>query len=577
MSIIDLRDVATPPLSNETNRIWVVFNGEIYNFRELRQELELKGHTFRTNTDTEVILHLYEEYNTGFVEKLRGMFAFALWDSERKRLIAARDRLGKKPFYYALTPGGIVFASSLQAVLTDPQVPKEPDFSAIDAFLSRQFVPSPSTAFRYIKKLPPGHLIICGASRRFEERQYWAASHQKMATVSESELAEKLRHLTREAVRLRMISDVPLGALLSGGIDSGIIVALMAQQSSLPIKTFSIGLEDSEMNELPHARLIAQRYGTDHTELVVKPDMVDVLPRLVQHYGEPFADPSAIPTYYVSKLARGSVTVAMSGDGGDETFGGYEHYAQALNWGQFDFIPRSLRIAALSPVERMLSWLPFLDGMSRISRGCAMVRSQLPERYAIQTAIFKPEEKRAMLTAAFRSLVRESHSGEANCSFPWQKEDDCLHWMTRHDLRFYLPDCLMVKVDVAAMANSLEVRSPLLDHHLVEFALTVPSKFKRDGKVGKLLMRKAFADVLPKEILQKPKTGFGIPLKKWLEADLSEMMQDLLLDNRAVQRGLFDQRFVSRMVASHLAGARDWSTRLWALMVLELWFREFID
>ena len=577
LSIIDLSHTAAPPLSNETNRIWVVFNGEIYNFRALRQELEGKGHTFRTETDTEVILHLYEEYDVECVQKLHGMFALALWDADRRRLIAARDRLGKKPFYYARTTQGIVFASSLEALLRDHEVSREPNFFAIDQFLDRQYVPSPLTAFSSVRKLEPGHILICEPGGRCETRQFWTATPRLVSQASERELQEELVRLTREAVRMRMISDVPLGALLSGGIDSGTVVALMAQESSSSIKTFSIGLEQTDMDELPYARLVAKRYGTDHTELVLKPDVVDILPKLIRYYGEPFADSSAVPTYYVSKLARQFVTVALSGDGGDESFGGYTHYGQTLAWEQLDIIPHFLRGAVLKPVEGVLSSLPFTDMASRCARACLMARSRLPGRYMTQTSIFKPQEKQAILTSRFRALVNDSKNGDKWPNLPWQTTDDSLDWMIRHDLRFYLPDCLMVKVDVAAMANSLEVRSPLLDHHLVEFALTLPAKFKRSAGQGKAIMRKAFANLLPPEILNKPKTGFGIPLQKWLQVDLAAMMKGLLLDGRASRRGLLEQRFVQQMVQSHLAGNRDWSTRLWAIMVLELWFREFID
>lgn len=577
LSIIDLRDTAAPPLSNETNRIWVVFNGEIYNFRTLREELEDKGHRFRTETDTEVILHLYEEYDVECIEKLHGMFALALWDADRRRLIAARDRLGKKPFYYASTTQGIVFASSLEALLKDDEVSREPNFFAIDQFLDRQYIPSPLTAFRSIRKLEPGYVLICEPGGRCKTRRFWAATPRPISQGSEQELQEELVRLTREAVKRRMISDVPFGALLSGGIDSGTIVALMAQESSSPIKTFSIGLEQTDMDELPYARLVAKRYGTDHTELVLTPDVADILPKLIRYYGEPFADSSAVPTYYVSKLARQFVTVALSGDGGDECFGGYTHYGQTLAWQQLDIIPHFLRGAVLKPVEGVLSSLPFTDMASRCGRACMMARNELPGRYMTQTAIFKPQEKQAILTSRFRALINDSKNGDIGPTLPWRTTDDSLDWMIRHDLRFYLPDCLMVKVDVAAMANSLEVRSPLLDHHLIEFALGIPARFKRSAGQGKMIMRKAFANLLPREILTRPKTGFGIPLQKWLQVDLAAMMKDVLLDGRASRRGLLDQRFVQQMVHSHLAGGRDWSTRLWAIMVLELWFREFID
>jgi asparagine synthase (glutamine-hydrolysing) len=577
LSIIDLSDAATPPLTNETNRIWIAFNGEIYNFKELREWLQGRGHRFRTASDTEVIVHLYEEVGTDCLQRLRGMFAFALWDGERERFFAARDRLGKKPFFYAYTPSGLVFGSSIQAVLADPSISRDPDFAAIHLYLSRQYVPSPLTAFAAIRKLEPGHYLLWERGRQVESRAYWTPAPGNAEGRSEDELAPELLELLRESVRLRMVADVPLGALLSGGIDSGTVVALMAQESARPVKTFSIGLEETEMNELPFARRVAERYGTDHTELIVRPEMANVLPILVRHYGEPFADSSAIPTYYVSQLARRGVTVALSGDGGDEAFGGYEHYEHTLRWSKLDALPQLVRAAAVGPFERLFDLMPFTDATSKASRGLSLVRHALPQRYLIQTSIFKPQEMRAAYSPRFRSLIRHQSCMASQPALQWHPGDDPLGWMTRHDMRAYLPDCLMVKVDVAAMAHGLEVRCPLLDQRVVEFALTVPSRLKRHDGVGKLLLRKVAASLLPAEILTKPKTGFGIPLRKWLQEDLAAMMRNTLLDDVALRRDLFHRPFVRGLVDAHISGRRDWSSRLWALMVLELWFREFVD
>ena len=577
LSIIDLRSSATAPLSNEDETIWVIFNGEIYNFQQLRSALMDKGHVFRTATDTEVIVHLYEEYGFACVDHMVGMFAFAVWDSNRRIVFAARDRFGEKPFYYTKTAGSLVFGSAISALTADPEVSCTPNFAAVDAYLNRQYVPSPTTAFSGISKLPAGHYLCCSSTGKLAVTRYWSPPSEQKTSASEIEIAEEILRLLRQSVRSRLISDVPIGALLSGGIDSGAVVALMAQESPRAVKTFSIGFGDPETSELPYAKQVAERYGTEHHEFIVEPAAVEVLPLLVKHFNEPFADPSAVPTFYVSQVARKHVTVALSGDGGDESFAGYSHYMQVLRWQQFDRIPATLRRATFGLLANLLDHLPYSNVLARISRGCQMAASQLPRRYFIQMSLLKSEERRAAYTRHFKDLISRS-AEEAILSDPeWNEGMDSMDWMMRHDQAHYLPDCLMVKADVTSMANGLELRAPLLDHKLAAFASSIPSAMKWDGAGGKLILKKAVSKLLPPDILAKKKTGFRPPIAKWFRNDLSEMLRSVLLGEVSLRRGLFDASFLKRMIDEHVHGKRDWSTRLWLFLFLELWFQEFID
>lgn len=578
LSIIDLSPEAVAPLGNEDGSVWVTFNGEIYNFRKLRASLAERGHVFRTATDTEVIVHLYEEYGVECLAHLQGMFAFALWDARAKRLFAARDRLGKKPFHYARTPGALVFGSEIKAVTADPTVPIAPDYRALDQYLTYQYVPSPLTAFDGIRKLPPGHYLLCGADGALEVRRYWAPRPVEKLRVPAAEVEAELRRRLREAVEIRLVADVPLGAFLSGGVDSSTVVALMAQAGIRPVKTFSIGFEDDAYNELPYARQVAERYATEHHEFVVRPDAVEVLPILVRHYNEPFADASALPTYYLSKLTRGHVTVALSGDGGDESFAGYENYAAVAAWGRVDAVPAAVRRTLGLGLATVLERLPYHHATARAGRALQMLGGGLPDRYRLQATVLKPEEKRAGYSRHFSALLADAPDGlDGPARLAWVDGMDPLDWMMRHDQQFYLPDCLMVKVDVASMAVSLEVRCPLLDHSVVEFAAAIPSALKRDAAGGKAILKRAVRDLLPPAVLTRGKTGFGVPLARWFRGELQDLLRGTLLDDRARRRNLFDPRFAHRMVAEHVAGRRDWSSRLWALLWLELWFREFID
>jgi asparagine synthase (glutamine-hydrolysing) len=577
LSIIDLSEQANPPLTNEDNSAWIVFNGEIYNFRELRSGLLEEGHIFRTNGDTEVILHLYEKYGIGCLKRLRGMFAFAIWDSRERLLFAARDRLGKKPFFYSKTPTSFLFGSSISAITADPGVGTSPNFGAIDSYLTNQYVPSPLTAFSGIFKLPPAHYLLCDTRGNLRVERYWSPPGGEKTTASEEEITAELMRLLRESVRIRLISDVPLGVFLSGGIDSGTVTALMATESSRPVKTFSIGFEEEGLGELAYARQVAKRYGTDHHEFVVRPSAADILPLLVKYYNEPFADSSAIPTYYVSQIAREQITVALSGDGGDESFLGYDHYRDTERWRKVDFVPFPVRQQIAGIMQGALEILPYGNVTSRMIRGWQMVGSLLPERYRTQLSIVKDQEKRACYTPYLRSLLNGNNGTSHLLDLPWDRSMDSLDWMARHDQNFYLPDCLMVKTDVASMANSLEVRCPFLDHQFIEFAATIPSSLKRNSKGGKAILRRAVQSLLPAEVLHKRKTGFGVPLAKWFSADLKGLLRATLLDERSAKRGLFQQSFLKRMIEEQIAQKRDWSNRLWAFLFLELWFREYVD
>lgn len=577
LSIIDLSQQANPPLANEDESIWIVFNGEIYNFRELRSMLIKDGHQFQTHGDTEVILHLYEKFGVRCVQHLRGMFAFAIWDDVKKLLFGARDRLGKKPFVYSKTATSFRFGSSINAILADPDVSTSPNFHALDSYLTHQYVPSPLTAFSGISKLPAAHYLLCDAKGNLTTKRYWSPPMDLKAAASEQEIETELMRLLRESVRLRLVSDVPLGVFLSGGVDSAAVAALMASESAGPIKSFSVGFEEQNYNELPFARLVAERYGTDHHEIVVKPSAADILPLLVKHYNEPFADSSAIPTYYVSRAARAHITVALSGDGGDENFLGYTHYWDTERWNRVDFVPFAVRRQVARMMKAGLELLPYGNFEAKVTRGWRMFGSLLPDRYDLQLSVVKDEEKRAAYTPYFRSLLNE-HNGSAHLTdLRWDRSMDEWDWMAQHDQNNYLPDCLMVKTDVASMANSLEVRCPFLDHHLVEFASTIPSSMKRDRQGGKAVLRRVVRNLLPQEILRKPKTGFAVPLAKWFRTTLRETLRGTLLDDQSAKRGLFEQSFLKRMIDEQAGGQRDWSARLWAFLFLESWFREYVD
>ena len=554
LSIIDVAG-GRQPIHNEDKSVWVVFNGEIYNFQELRDDLERKGHFFLTNSDTEVIVHAYEAYGLDCLKKFRGMFAIALWDETRQRLVLARDRVGKKPLYYTVADGALLFGSEIKSLLQDSSVARRVDLRALDLYLTFQYVPTPLTMFQGIHKLPPASVLLCEDGTVKVER-YWELDDTWDGSWDVEECCERLLSLLKESVRLRMISDVPLGAFLSGGMDSSGVVAFMAEQSRFPVKTFSIGFEEEEFSELKYARIVAQRFGTDHHELIVKPNITDLIPKLAWHFDEPFGDSSAIPTYYLSEMTRRSVTVALSGDGGDELFAGYTKYPLFERMVTTHPIVSSLQRALNKPLS-MIDPCMFPDGSvaGRLIRSLT-VRTMSPEaRNFYWLSYYDEHFKRRLYSAEIRNLVSPKdaemvYAEQLNAS----RQGDPISRILMADFLKYLPDDLLVKVDIASMANSLEVRCPLLDHHVVEFAAKIPWSYKVKGGETKWILKKAFAKVLPPEIVNRNKQGFAIPLDRWFRTALKGYAYETLLSgNGCGVKRYFATDFVERLLSSHMS------------------------
>lgn len=576
LAIIDLTDCGAQPMANEDGSVQIVFNGEIYNFQTLRKELVARGHSFRSNSDTEVIVHLYEDLGPRVVNHLRGMFAFAIWDQRKRRLVLARDRVGKKPLFYRSDDKSLSFASELRSLFVDPSVPRVPDYVAIHHYLTYQYVPSPWSAFDGVRCLPPGHVMVVDSDGSQTLERYWRLDYRDKLAISEDEGAERVTALIMEATRLRMISDVPLGAFLSGGVDSSVVVAAMALQSSNPVRTFTVGFKEQAYNEAPYARRVAECYGTDHTELVVEPHAIDILPKLVWHYGNPFADSSALPSYYVAEMTRRYVTVALNGDGGDESFGGYTRYAKFLRWNAFAAVPAPLRRAGLSLVRKVPTSMHPLPRKAR--RAGELFLAEPASRYGEMVAYFANRDKETLYAPEFAACVRDIDS-VCLLSEAWESAlaDNDTDRLLATDVRTYLPDDLLVKVDIASMAVSLEARSPLLDHELMEFAARLPADFKIRGAQTKYLLKKAAEQLLPHDVIYRPKMGFGVPVAEWFRGELAGYLQDVLLDPTAIGRGLFRRGAVENLIKAHVTGRNDCSFRLWALLMLELWFRTYID
>jgi asparagine synthase (glutamine-hydrolysing) len=582
LAIIDPSPAGHQPMASADGAVWISYNGEIYNFAEIREELLARGYPFRSRSDTEVIVNGWHAWGASVFSRLRGMFALAIWDRRSGRLILARDRLGKKPLYYATTADGLLFGSEIRALLTYPVVKREADLSAIDRYLTWAYVPTPVTAFCGIRKLPPAHYLIVdargdGSLGESEPVRYWRLPEPSGVRRQRSagELRHELLTLLEEAVRLRLISDVPLGAFLSGGIDSSAVVATMARVGSGTVKTFSIGFSAKEYDETRYARMVAERYATDHHELVVEPDAVAVLPRLVWHYGEPFADPSAVPTYYVSELARREVTVALNGDGGDECFLGYSRYKAMRYLSHFDRMPAwgtaaLVGLLSLAPrsLQRRLK-IPRIRGVLRVPR------HQPGRRYACTLASFTDEDKEDCYSAAMRDQLQRSALDLVEPYF--EEADSLVAAANRADIHSYLPDDLLAKVDRASMAHGLEARSPLLDHVLVEWAAAIPQRVQMAHGVTKALFKSAMAPFLPAELLHRPKMGFSCPVDQWFRSELEELAYDALLSRNARERGLFRPDYVRSLLDEHCTLHRDHHRRLWALLMLELWFQMWID
>jgi len=577
LSIIDLK-TGQQPIHNRDQTAWIVFNGEIYNYRELRAELEKLGHHFYTDSDTEAIVHAYDEYGTDCPKHLRGMFAFAIWDTRTKSLFLARDRVGKKPLLYAEVNGQLIFGSEFSALLLHPDVSRDIDVEAIHYYLTFICVPAPLTAYRAIRKLEPGHWLLWKNGEIRIER-YWQLDFSKKLKISEEEAGEQVVDLLREAVRVRLMSEVPLGAFLSGGIDSSAIVALMAQESSEPVKTFSIGFEEQDFSELHHARRVAEYVGADHHEFIVRPDALEVLPTLVEHYGEPFADSSAIPTYYVSRETRRYVTVALNGDGGDECFAGYDRYAGMSVAEKYATLPGFIRDGLIANVVKAL---PGFDArpnpLRRAKRFVAGASRPRVERYLRWMSAFNEDHKRDLYT---RDFYQETAAYDIAGVFrPWFKQANgagVIDAALLTDTMTYLPNDLLVKMDIASMAVSLEARSPFLDHHVMEFAASLPENLKLRGLKKKYLLKRVLKKLVPEENLMRGKMGFGVPIGHWFRGAMQPFLRETLLSDKALKRGLFKPESVRCFVDQHVNGQNDHSHRLWSLLMLELWFRRFID
>jgi asparagine synthase (glutamine-hydrolysing) len=573
LSIIDLF-TGRQPISNEDGSVWIVFNGEIYNYREIRDELISRGHTFQTGSDTEVIVHLYEDEGEACVERLRGMFAFAIYDKRERKLFIARDRVGVKPLHYALTGGGIVFGSEIKSLLQHRAVNREINLEAVSDFFSFGYVPDPHSAFRGINKLPPGHTLTFKDSR-LTTRRYWDFEYpekREEPARDEGYYIERLRELIAESVRLRLVSDVPLGAFLSGGIDSSTVVAMMAREMGRPVKTFSIGFTESSFDELDYARVTARHFNTDHYEFVVTPDVCNIVEEIVWHHDEPFADVSSIPTYIVSKMAREHVTVALSGDGGDELFAGYERYLVDESRAKFERVPRFIRRGMMLPLSRVLP--PGAYGKNFLRN----VALDADERYVDSLSYFNEEKKRGLLSTEFlRAIISRDSSEEFRRIYAAPASKKRIDHLLYLDSKTYLPGDIMTKVDRMSMAHSLEAREPLLDHKLIEFAAQIPASLKLRGAETKSILKRAVRGLIPDEIIDRKKQGFGVPIQEWFKKDLREMLMDTLTGTRAQQRGYFNHGAVEAILDEHMRGRRDNSRHLWGLLTLELWHRQFID
>ena len=572
LAIIDLVS-GNQPMSGEDGSVTIVFNGEIYNFQEIKPRLEARGHVFQTHSDTEAIVHAYEEFGPECLKDLRGMFAFAIWDDKARTLFVARDRAGKKPLYYTTTANGtFVFGSELKALLEHPDVQRDLNPEGLDAYFTLGYVPDPLSIFQNIHKLPPG-CYLTFKEGKVAVRQYWDFELEPAESTREEDYLDELRLLLDESVRLRLISDVPLGAFLSGGIDSSTVVALMARNMGQPVKTFSIGFHEDSYNELKYARVTAQKYGTDHHEFFVTPDICEVVDDLAWHFDEPFADSSAIPTYMVSKLARDHVTVVLSGDGGDELFAGYTRYVVDRKRGGFERLPKPLREGVMRPLSERLPHAAW--GRNYLHN----VSLDPISRYLDSVSVFTNLNRRSLYTSDFaRQLGPGGYVANLfNKLVENVKSDEPIDRLLYLDSKTYLPGDILTKVDRMSMAVSLEARAPLLDHKLIEFVTRVPAALKLAGLETKHLLKRAVRDLVPAEILNRPKQGFGVPIQEWINQQLRSRIHDTLSDARTKQRGYIDSHYVSVLLDEHERGRRDHSMSLWALVMLELWHRQFLD
>ncbi|MFH1184160.1 MAG: asparagine synthase (glutamine-hydrolyzing) [Chloroflexota bacterium] len=577
LSIIDVKG-GDQPISNEDDSVWIILNGEIYNYPEMRQQLEHRGHKFKTRSDTECILHYYEDEGDACVQRLRGMFAFALWDNTRRRLLLARDRLGKKPIHYTVQDGQLYFCSELGGLLKALPARLEIDLEAIDLYLSLQYIPEPRTVYAGVFKLPAGHTLVWEDGQA-TTRRYWDYSYQPKISASEADLAAELRSRLREAVRIRLVSEVPLGAHLSGGLDSSIIVALMAEATDAPVKTFSVGFEEEGYSELPYARAVAQRYGTEHREFMLRyDDLPATLDVVTQHFGEPFADASAIPLYHLSRLTRASVTVALNGDGGDEALAGYQRYwldplanlyLKAPRWLTRTVVPamtRGLRDDFARPTGQS-----FPDGLKRLEQLAQADSRASTLRWG---SYFSSRQRRELWRSEHWPTFQAENAERLLIEAYGRGSGSILDRTLYADIHTYLPGDLLVKADRMTMAASLEARSPFLDQELIEWTARLPDGLKVRGRRGKYLLRRAFDDVLPENVKRHPKQGFGIPLAAWFRGPLLEWSRELLLGSGSPLHQWLNQRAMERLLDEHVQRKADHGKRLYALGMLAVWARD---
>ena len=577
LSIIDLSAQGRQPMSSHDRRLWITYNGEIYNFQELRKDLLAKGYRFQSACDTEVIIYLYQEYGERCLQYLRGMFAFALWDRERSRLFLARDRIGKKPLFYYHDGKTLIFASEIKSILADPAVSREIHFPALYDYFTYLYVPDPKTIYKNIHKLEPAHYLLC-SEKGISKKEYWDISFQERSRADINESAAELLKILEKSVELRMISDVPLGAFLSGGLDSSCVVALMARQQSRPVTTCSIGFDSKEYDEIEFARTVAEKFNTDHHEFTVKEKAQPILADIAYHFDEPFADSSSVPTFYVSKLARQRVTVALSGDGGDENFAGYEKYFMDDLENKFrtsipGFIRRNL-FPALSKLVQPWEHKIFQKACTLLNTlsfpadyGFYLTNSHFDAKLWAET--INDDLKRQLGDYDPFSVTRHYYHRADS--------DNHLARILYTDLKMSLPGDMLVKVDRMSMAHSLEVRSPLLDHHLVEFVAGLPSRFKYRRGQKKYILKHALRHILPNKIMYRKKMGFSVPLAEWFRSELKEMGEHYLFAENKGLKHFFAPGPLRRIWEKHQAGQKDYATVLWSFLMFELWYRAFME
>jgi len=574
LSIIDLSPLGHQPM-NYLKRYWIVFNGEIYNYLEEKEKLIKVGYKFNSQSDTEVIMALYDKYDLKCLDHLRGMFSFAIYDGKEKTLFCARDRVGKKPFKYYLDNNVFMFGSELKAILTQTDYKRKPDFEAIYHYLTLQYVPSPMTGFEGIRKLEPAHYLFLNLkTKKIINKRYWMLDYSKKLNLGKTEWKKKIIDKLEESVRIRMLaSDVPVGAFLSGGTDSSAVVAMMSRQSKTPIKTFTISFDEKIFDESKYARIISKKFKTDHTEFVVKPNAIKILPYLVKQYEEPYADSSALPTYYLSKMTRKAVTVALNGDGGDENFAGYERYSIqkiALFCERFGIL-NNILIKPISQVIYRILPTTFTERVARFSR---MLIWDYRNRFIGFSAFFT-EENKAQLYKNKPNLDTYQYMSRF---FDQPKSTDRLDNTMYGDFASYLPECLLAKVDIATMSVALEGRSPFLDHEFLEMTAQIPNNLKIKGLNNlKYILKESLRGIIPGKVMDRPKRGFSVPIQKWFETDLNEYIKKQLLSKKSKIAKIFDQVYIRKMIEDHTLGKVNYGHKLWALLTLELWFKEYFS